>query len=81
MDKLGLHGTDKITGFKGIVTAKIIYLYGCSQYLLNPPIGKDGKRPEGEYFDEGRITFGKRAVTAKEVTAKENGCETREYPR
>ena len=54
MKNLGKNATDKITGFKGIVTAKAMYLYGCAQYLLTPPVDSTGKRQEGEWFDEGR---------------------------
>ena len=29
---LGKKAKDKVTGFEGIITAKVIYLYGCAQY-------------------------------------------------
>jgi hypothetical protein len=55
MKKLGRIGKDKITGFQGIITAKCFYLYGCAQYYLIPSVDKEGKRRDGEWFDEGRI--------------------------
>lgn len=81
MENLGKKATDKITGFTGVITAKIFYLYGCAQYCIVPKVGTDGKRVEGEYFDEGRIEIMEQVVTAEAVQANEPGCETREYPR
>ena len=51
----GFHGTDRITGFKGVITGRIDYISGCSQYLLVPAVDKDGKKREGEWFDVQRI--------------------------
>jgi hypothetical protein len=34
MIELGQEARDKITGFKGIVTARLTFLYGCDQYGL-----------------------------------------------
>ena len=48
---LGEKAKDKITGFTGIIVAKVEYLNGCTQYCLKPKAGKDGKMPEGEYID------------------------------
>lgn len=80
MENFGKRGVDKITGFSGIITAKINYMYGCGQYLLTPIIDKDGKRVNGEYFDEGRIEIFEQVVTIESIKAEKNGCETREYP-
>jgi hypothetical protein len=46
---------DKITGFKGIVTARVQYITGCDQALVVPPVGKDGKMGEGQWIDESRL--------------------------
>jgi len=80
MDKLGKKGKDKITGFTGIITAKIFYLYGCAQYGLSPEIDKDGKKPQMEWFDEGRIEIIGPGVSAQEVQADEPGCEFNDHP-
>ncbi len=81
MKNFGKKGRDKITGFTGVITAKIDYMYGCSQYCLTPEIDKDGKRVDGEYFDEGRIEILEQVVTPESVKAEKNGCDKREYPK
>lgn len=52
---LGKKGKDRITGFTGTITGHVNYISGCSQVLLTPPIGKDGKPGEALWFDEQRI--------------------------
>jgi hypothetical protein len=52
---LGTKAKDVITGFTGIITGHCTYISGCSQFLLQPAMGKDGKRPDGEWFDEQRV--------------------------
>ena len=54
--ELGKTAKDRITGFKGIVTGIVYYISGCHQALLTPPIDKDGKRRDGEWFDLQRLT-------------------------
>lgn len=46
---------DKITGFKGVVTGKTEYISGCKQVLVVPPLDKDGKPQEAQWFDEQRV--------------------------
>ena len=41
--KLGQQGEDTITGFKGTIISKIEYLNDTTQYMLQPPVGKDNK--------------------------------------
>lgn len=55
MIRLGNKVKDKITGFKGIATAKVEYLNGCVQYCVKPQVSKDGKMPEGEYIDDAQL--------------------------
>ena len=57
MIKLGQKVKDKITGFEGIVIAKVEYLTveyltGCIQYCVKPQMRESGKMPEGSYIDE-----------------------------
>lgn len=52
---LGLTVKDRITGFQGVVTGYVTYLSGCNQCLVVPRVGKDGKKIEGEWFDEQRL--------------------------
>lgn len=56
-DGLGRTGTDKITGFTGVITGHCSYLTGCSQFLLAPPV-RDGALVESQWFDEQRIEIG-----------------------
>ena len=55
MEFLGKTVTDKITGFKGVVTGYVTYLSGCNQVLIVPPVDADGKLREAEWFDEQRV--------------------------
>ena len=82
MKNIGKVGMDKVTGFKGIITGKCDYLYGCSQYLLTPKVSKEGGKQDGGWFDEGRIEIllSEEGIKPEEVKAKKNGCEFREHP-
>lgn len=56
MIALGQTGRDVITGFEGVCIGRAQYLTGCNQALLVPRrLTPDGKRIEGEWFDEQRI--------------------------
>jgi hypothetical protein len=78
--QLGQDAKDTITGYAGIVMAKAQYLTGCNQVLLTPrSLDKDGKRREGEWFDEQRIV-----VTSKKALAFHNdnpGADEPSAPR
>lgn len=80
MENFGKKAKDKVTGFEGIITGKIYYMYGCSQYLLTPSVDKDGKKQNGEWFDEGRVQVFEMAVEPESVKVEKGGCDTREYP-
>lgn len=79
-DYLGKMAKDKITDFEGIITSKHIYLTGCTQYGIQPPIDKDGKVPEKGYFDVGRIQIIGEGVSVESVQSDTNGCDFREHP-
>ena len=49
---LGNEYQDPITKFKGIATAKTIWLYGCARIGLQTGLNKDGLVPELQWFDE-----------------------------
>lgn len=69
MIALGVLAKDKITDFKGTVTARIEYLNGCVQYCLKPTVDKDGKSRDGEWFDESQIIIlGQRTTIKKKDT-------------
>lgn len=57
MAKIGQTVEDKITGFKGVVTGLVDYISGCSQALVMPRVGEDGKATSGQWFDLQRLTI------------------------
>lgn len=80
MENFGKKGRDKVTGFKGVITAKCFYMYGCAQYLITPQVDKDGKISDGQWFDDGRVEVGDLFVSVNDVKAESNGGERREHP-
>ena len=73
MIELGQKAKDKITGFEGILTGRCEYLYGCDQYLITPSVDKEGKRQDGEWFDDGRIEVIGAGVKPEDVQVDEPG--------
>ena len=55
MFKLGSKVIDLVTGFSGIVTARVEYLNGCRQYCVTPSVDKEGKKQEHDYIDETQL--------------------------
>lgn len=55
LELLGRRAKDKVTTFEGVITTISFDLYGCIQAVLAPPIDKDGKIPEGRWFDVNRL--------------------------
>jgi hypothetical protein len=53
--ELGRSYRDRITGFKGMATGHVRYISGCNQVLLAPPVDKDGKLRDAQWFDEQRL--------------------------
>jgi hypothetical protein len=80
MINLGQKAKDKITGFRGIITGRAQYLYGCDQYCIVPP-AQDGKIASGEWFDEGRIEVIGPGVLPEEVQVSKPGGPNRESPQ
>lgn len=54
---LGFKAEDKITGMTGVIDSLAFDLYGCVQASLRPHIDKDGKLPDGHWFDVERLTL------------------------
>jgi len=54
-DMLRAKYRDRVTGFKGVCTGFCEYISGCSQALLVPRVGKDGKSPDGGWYDVQRL--------------------------
>lgn len=80
MIDLGQKAKDKITGFEGILIAKVTYLYGCDQYGIAPEV-RDGKIGDTTYFDEGRIEVIGQGVAPEEVQVEKPGGVNRDCPR
>jgi hypothetical protein len=56
LDLLGRRATDRVTGFRGVVSSVSHDLYGCVQAVLSPPVDKDGKKMDGAWFDISRLS-------------------------
>jgi hypothetical protein len=81
MIKMGQEGRDKITGFQGIITSHVEFLYGCDQYGLSPKVSEDGTIKSAEFFDEGRIEIVGRGILPEEVQVEKKGGINRDAPR
>ena len=81
--ELGDKVTDKVTGFTGLVTARVKYLNGCVQFCVQPCTGEDGKIPEYHYVDEDQLSVVKKAdcILPQKVTEKSSGGVMRNTPR
>lgn len=53
--ELGSKVECKITGYKGVITARHEWLYGCRRYTLQARELKDGKPVDTHYLDEDAI--------------------------
>lgn len=71
--KLGLRATDKISGFEGVITARVQYLTGCDRYYVQPK-AKDGAFIEGAYFDEAQLTTFESVIKENDVQGEKKGA-------
>jgi hypothetical protein len=55
--ELGRTYSDQITKFTGVCTGICMYLSGCHQALLTPPVKEGGDYVEGKWFDYQRLTL------------------------
>lgn len=55
MQYLGHTVTDRITGFRGIVTGQVEYLTGCNQVLVVARSPEPTKEASGVWFDQQRV--------------------------
>lgn len=53
--EFGTEYEDRVSGFKGKCTGVVQHQYGCIRALLQPAVDKDGKHPEGVWFDEPQL--------------------------
>ncbi len=52
---LGMKARDRVTGYEGRICSVSFDLFGCVQFTVHPPVDKDGKVPDGRYFDASRL--------------------------
>jgi hypothetical protein len=81
MIKLGLEGKDKVTGFQGIIIARVEFLFGCNQYGLAPKVTDNGEVKDTQYFDEGRIEIVGNGILPEEVKTEKDGGVSRDVPK
>ncbi|MFB5759038.1 hypothetical protein [Paenibacillus medicaginis] len=78
---LGTEVKDKVSGFEGKVLMTVEYLHNCSQYYVEPPVDKDGKPREGQFYDEGRLAVIGEGIAPEEVAVPKRGSLfTRDQP-
>ncbi len=53
--RLGIEVIDSASGLIGVAVAKIEYLHGSTQILVQPPVDKDGKFVEATWIYEDRL--------------------------
>jgi len=71
--KLGLEVKDKISGFTGIAEARVIYLNGCVQYQVTPPVDKDGNRRKCSWIDESSLEITGNGINDKSEKPEDSG--------
>ena len=72
IELLGYPATDKITGFKGVITSMSFDLYGCVQAAITPSADTEkGEYKVGNWFD----------VTRLEITNTERVMDIPEYSK
>jgi len=73
--ELGKEAKDKITGIKGVLVGRCEHVFGCNTYGIAPKMGKDGKRPDTDWFDEGRIEIVGKGIKPESVRVAKNGAD------
>lgn len=72
--ELGDKGRHAITGFEGIVTARVEYLTGCNQLCLQPQgIKPDGGTHEALYFDEPYVDLVESGTVPNRTPQRDDG--------
>jgi len=75
---LGKEVKCRITGFKGIATAKITFINGCVQYCVKPQKCNGEKMPDGEYIDVEQLKIVGKGV---KVIPTATGGDNKEIPK
>lgn len=77
---LGKIGTDKITGFSGIVTGFVQYVTGCDQYLVTPKTEDPSKKPESHWFDSNRMEICSEVVVDIKTDTEQGAMDAAPIP-
>jgi hypothetical protein len=64
--KLGDRARDRVTGYTGICVARIDWLDGSKQLMLQAPADEDNALPEAQTFSETMVTL----VAANQVKSR-----------
>lgn len=70
MIPLGVEVKDTITGFRGTVIARTVWLHGCIRITVQPKAKDDGTQPDGVCIDEPQLEL----VKAARAQAKGKGA-------
>ena len=70
--ELGSKVKSDVSGFTGIVTSRSEHLNGCNRYWVTPAVGKDGKLPDGYWFDEKELIVVSKPNLERETRAKKS---------
>jgi hypothetical protein len=71
--QLGVEVEDKVTGLKGIITARSENLNMCNRYYIQPSVNKDMKIPDGWWVDEMQIKIIGKGVAPKPEKERTKG--------
>lgn len=79
--ELGVHVRDVVTGFRGVVTGRVQYLTGCSQFLIQPQGLVGGRAQESFWIDEAKLEAvrGKKRIVL--TVADRGGPQANEAPK
>lgn len=70
-DVLGRKAEDRISGFKGVVSAYTKFVNGCVRVCLSPKVDKSGALPDGQWFDIEQVAVSDKRVI--DVSAQTGG--------
>ncbi len=76
MIKLGSKVRDTISGFEGIATGYLTWMYGCNRVCIEPQALHEGKPIDHLWFDEQRVEL----IEEKAPTVAEGSTATKGGP-
>lgn len=78
---LGSRLRDRVTGLTGIASGMHLYLNGCIQYTIDPPV-KDNTMPDSRYLiDEAQLEFVDEGINDKPIVKTPTGGPSKRIPR